>query len=228
MPLRQGGGWTLSSAQNRAVARCCAARPLRCSALRAAGKLTARLASLRSDSPGESVNEARLRRAPASPALLRHLDIRRRQGPPATLQSPLWRAWCRRPRWLGQGRGVGRAGTGANREAPEKRRATGRAPARRASCTDSRRLFERSERSERSEFRRGPVDRASQGTRRAAPRKAERLSERPCPARPLALLHGEGTRAIGQGRLCAESRHPPYEAECDPRRPPAAPMAFDQ
>jgi hypothetical protein len=44
--------------------------------------------------------------------------------------------------------------------------------------------------SERSEFRSGPGDRASQGTRRAAPRKAERLSHRLRTPWPSALLHG--------------------------------------
>jgi hypothetical protein len=43
----------------------------------------------------------------------------------------------------------------------EERRARGRALGR-ASCSDSSRLFERSERSERSEFRDGPRDRAPQ------------------------------------------------------------------
>src|SRR5688572_32333007 len=51
----------------------------------------------------------------------------------------------------------------------EHRRAHGRARAARASTSDSRRLFEHSERSERSEFRRGPCDRGAQGSRPAGP-----------------------------------------------------------
>jgi len=50
----------------------------------------------------------------------------------------------------------------------EERRAHGRARAARASSSDSRRLFEHSERSERSEFRRGPCDRAPEGIRSEA------------------------------------------------------------
>jgi len=46
----------------------------------------------------------------------------------------------------------------------EERRARGRARAARASFSDSRRLFERSERSERSEFRRGPRGRVPEGS----------------------------------------------------------------
>ena len=59
---------------------------------------------------------------------------------------------------------------------------------RRASCTDSPGLFERSERSERSEFPGGPSDRASQGTWRAAPRtsRAFERQARPAPALGLA------------------------------------------
>ena len=51
----------------------------------------------------------------------------------------------------------------------EHRRARGRARAARASTSDSRRLFEHSERSERSEFRRGPCDRGAEGSRPAGP-----------------------------------------------------------
>jgi hypothetical protein len=50
----------------------------------------------------------------------------------------------------------------------EDRRAHGRARAARASTSDSRRLFEHSERSERSEFRRGPCDRGPEGIRSEA------------------------------------------------------------
>jgi hypothetical protein len=59
---------------------------------------------------------------------------------------------------------------------------------RRATWTDSPGLFERSERSERSEFSGGPSDRASQGTWRVAPRtsRAFERQARPAPAHGLA------------------------------------------
>jgi hypothetical protein len=54
----------------------------------------------------------------------------------------------------------------------EDRRAHGRARAARASTSDSRRLFDHSERSERREFRRGPCDRGPEGSRPAGPTAA--------------------------------------------------------
>jgi hypothetical protein len=109
MPLRQGCGRALASAQNRAVARRCAARPLRCSVLRAAGKLTARLRrSVQTVPASQSTKLAA--RAPASPVLLGRLDIRRRQGPPATLQHPRWCA-----RWWHAATGAGRNGVSLSR-----------------------------------------------------------------------------------------------------------------
>jgi hypothetical protein len=67
----------------------------------------------------------------------------------------------------------------------EHRRAHGRARAARAS-SDSRRLFEHSERSERSDFRRGPCDRGAEGSRPAGPTAAH---ERRCtPGRGFAKL----------------------------------------
>src|SRR5688572_5370363 len=67
----------------------------------------------------------------------------------------------------GAGKAVGGCASAATLCGAEERRARGRARAARASTSDSRRLFERSERSERSEFRRGPRDRAPQGSRPA-------------------------------------------------------------
>ena len=68
----------------------------------------------------------------------------------------------------------------------EQRRAHGRARAARASTSDSWRLFEHSERSERSEFRRGPCDRGVEGSRPAGPTAAH---ERRCiPGRGFASL----------------------------------------
>jgi len=71
--------------------------------------------------------------------------------------------------WLG---GAGKAGGGCASAATlcgaEERRARGRARAARASCSDSPRLFERSDRRERSEFLGGPRDRAPEGIRSEA------------------------------------------------------------
>ena len=78
------------------------------------------------------------------------------------------------------------SGQSARTGAACKARAHGRARAARASMSDSRRLFERSERSERSEFRRGPCDRAPQGSRPAGPTAAHerrRIPGRLCLAR---------------------------------------------
>jgi hypothetical protein len=68
----------------------------------------------------------------------------------------------------------------------EHRRARGRARAARASTSDSRRLFEHSERSERSEFRRGPCDRGAEGSRPAGPTAAH--ERRRIPGRGFASL----------------------------------------
>jgi hypothetical protein len=121
------------------------------------------LRSLRSNNRGESVHEARAARAP-TPAL-------RCSSPPNSRPtgSPCREVhgrWCSLPvlqPWLQ--RRV-RAGRGA----PLRRRgAQGSWPrAQRASTTDSSRLFERRERSERSELSDGPRDRAPQGSRSAA------------------------------------------------------------
>ena len=65
----------------------------------------------------------------------------------------------------GAGKAVVGCASAATLCGAEHRRARGRARAARASTSDSRRLFEHSERSERSEFRRGPCDRGAQGSR---------------------------------------------------------------
>ena len=67
----------------------------------------------------------------------------------------------------------------------EERRARGRARTARASSSDSPRLFERSERSERSEFPGGPRDRAPEGIRSEAEDAAH--ERRRTPARGFAL-----------------------------------------
>jgi len=67
----------------------------------------------------------------------------------------------------GAGKAVVGCAPAATLRGAEERRARGRARAARASISDSRRLFERSERSERSEFRRGPRDRAPEGSQPA-------------------------------------------------------------
>jgi len=84
---------------------------------------------------------------------------------------------CRPPRGIACGvlrqpRSIGKAVVGcasaATLRGAEDRRAHGRAHAVRASTSDSRRLSEHSERSERSEFRRGPCDRGPEGIRSEA------------------------------------------------------------
>ena len=131
------------------------------------------LRSLRSNSRSESVDEARWR-APTS-AL--------RCSSPQ--KSPLPGAACREvhhlssstsgPRPLQQRRA--RVGCAAPRR---RRGAQGSWPrAQRASTSDSPRLFERSERSERSEFGGGPRDREPQGSRSEAQTASVKRSSRP-------------------------------------------------
>jgi len=119
------------------------------------------LRSLRSNRCDESDNEARCARRPQSCASRRHRN-RPHRAPPAAMQRSL--CSLRRQR-ASQQRRV-RAGRGA----PLRRReAQGLRPrAQRPSTSDSPRLFERSERSERSELCGGPQDRASQGSRSEA------------------------------------------------------------
>jgi hypothetical protein len=69
----------------------------------------------------------------------------------------------------GAGKAVVGCASAATLCGAEHRRARGRARAARASTSDSRRLFEHSERSERREFRRGPCDRGAEGSRPAGP-----------------------------------------------------------
>jgi len=107
-------------------------------------------------------------------------SMRARACPPAASQSPWWHA-IGTPRSCPQRRGWVCAGSdicGA-----EEHRTCGRAR-QRASSSDSSRLFERSERSERSEFRDGPRDRVPQGTRSEA--KGAAFERRRIPARGFA------------------------------------------
>jgi hypothetical protein len=88
------------------------------------------------------------------------------------------------------GKAVGGCAPAATLCGAEERRAHGGARAARASTSDSRRLFEHSERSERSEFRRGPCDRAPQGIRSEAEDAAHERRRRPgrgfaSPGRPM-------------------------------------------
>ena len=82
------------------------------------------------------------------------------------------------------GKAVGGYAPAATLGGAEERTAHGAARAARASTSDSRRLFEHSERSERSEFRRGPCDRAPEGSRPAGPTAAH--ERRRIPARGFA------------------------------------------
>jgi len=120
------------------------------------------LRSLRSNSRGESDNEARWR-AP-TPAL--RCSSPQKSPPPSTA--------CRsgtdgvlRPNTTDV---VAKARPGRLRSASEAPSSAGRVARARSALQQltCRRLFERSERSERSEFGDGPRDRAAQGSRRAA------------------------------------------------------------
>ena len=77
--------------------------------------------------------------------------------------------------------------------------------AQRASWTDSSKLFERRERSERSEFFDGPRDRASQGSRSAA--EAASVARRSLPAHAFATNEpsqsGHRKTAKGRKQSCA-------------------------
>ena len=134
------------------------------------------LRSLRSNSRGESVYEARAAHAP-TPAL-------RGSSPP---KSPAPRNACRDVHRLGLSLQTpptcGQSGVRAGRSAPLGRReAQGSWPrAQRASITDSSPLFERSERSERSEFGDGATSPSIAGKPK---RSAGRSSEARRPARP--------------------------------------------
>jgi len=136
------------------------------------------LRSLHSDNRGESVLDARWR-AP-TPAL--RCSSPPKSRPAGSPCREVHGCCCSRqtpPRWLQR---CVRAGCGA----PVRRRgAQGSWPrAQRASKTDSSRLFERRERSERSELSDGPRDRAPQGSRRAAPTASAKC--RGLPARAFA------------------------------------------
>jgi hypothetical protein len=92
--------------------------------------------------------------------------------------------------------GAGKASVGCASAATlcgaEEHRARGRARAARASTSDSPRLFERSERSERSEFLGGPRVRAPQGSRPEGSTAAH--ERRRMPARGFASLPSQNSR----------------------------------
>ena len=131
------------------------------------------LRSLRSNSRGESANEARWR-AP-TPAL--RCSSPQKSPPPSTA--------CRsgtdgvlRPNTTDV---VAKARPGRLHSASEAPSSAGRVARARSALQQltCRRLFERSERSERSEFGDGPRDRAAQGSRRAAPTAEAKRSSLP-------------------------------------------------
>ena len=137
-----------------------AALRLRCGArLEAAPKNSLRsLRSLRSNSFGESVDDARCR----APASTLRSSPPQRSRPPGTA--------CREARVLASPArsttGSPKAGPGSAGRACGTPRSAAMAAARESAPRDltCRSLFERSERSERSEFGHGPGTRASQGT----------------------------------------------------------------
>jgi len=167
------------------------------------------LRSLRSNNRGESEDEARAARAPTPALALQAASgfvarplARHKQStglfvsglafsPPHKSPTPgtthraatlvLFDDACRG----GAGKAVGGCATAATLCGAEERRARGRARAARASSSDSRRLFEHNDRREWSEFRRGPRDRAPQGSR---PERADRRTRAPAHTRPRLCL----------------------------------------
>ena len=131
------------------------------------------LRSLRSNSRSESVYEARCACRPQSCASRRHRN-RPRRVPPAS-----WQAW-----WLfeGEPQPLQQRRARAGRSAPLRRReAQGSWPrAQRELCTESSRLFERGERSERSEFGDGAARPSIAGE---STRSGDRRGEARSPAR---------------------------------------------
>ena len=137
------------------------------------------LRSLRSNNRDESVHEARAARAPTPALCCSSPPKSRPAGSPCREVHGWWCSFQTSPQW--PQRRV-RAGRGA----PVRRRgAQGLWPrVQRASTSDSSRLFERRERSERSELSDGPRDRAPQGSRRKAPTASAK--RRGLPARAFA------------------------------------------
>jgi len=200
-----------------------AARRLRCASRSALARRNSlhSLRSLRSDNRRESEVEARATRVPS--ALLR-CSPPHKSPPPGTAHRAVALVVFGHACHGGAGKaavGCAPAATlrGAEQASPDttspvdwsclasgqsartgaacKARAHGRARAARASISDSRRLFERSERSERSEFRRGPCDRAAQGSRPAGPTAVH--ERRRIPGRGFASL-GLRTAEAGSPR----------------------------
>ena len=158
------------------------------------------LRSLRSNKRGESDNEARCARRPRPCASRRHRN-RPCRVPPAAISTTEFRVG-RVARWFGKGAGGQPA---ARLCAAEERRARG-PRAQRASLSDSPRLFERSSRSERSEFCGGATRPSTAGN----PRAARASSEAPTAARPrlCSRLPSKATssRTTAQGRELSLTR----------------------
>ena len=184
MTTERRGRGTLAGAHAGAVGTACR---LHCAArLGVAPQNSLReLRSLRSNNRGESEDEARFARRPRACAARRSRN-RPCQGPPAASSTTELRVG-RVAQWFGKGAGGQPA---ARLCAAEKRRARG-PRAQRASSSDSPRLFERSERSSRSEFCGGATRPSIAGN----PRAARASSEAPTAARPrLCSRHSPRTR----------------------------------
>jgi hypothetical protein len=138
------------------------------------------LRSLRSDSVGESEDEARCARRPRRCAARRPRMGRGRTAPAA----PRAPSTHLDERAGGVGTRAARVRCGGHRPAPRSagRPARARSAHRPLTCG---RLSERSERSERSELGRGPGARAPQGSRRRRPPGSARRSAPGQPSAPL-------------------------------------------
>jgi len=144
------------------------------------------LRSLRSDNRRESEVEARAARVPSAPL---RCSPPHKSPPPGTAHLAVALVLCIDACHRGAGKAVGGCAPAATLCGAEEHRARGRARAARASSSDSPRLFERSERSERSEFLGEPRDRAPEGIRSAAQDAAH--ERRRIPARGFASLDTE-------------------------------------
>ncbi len=180
-----------------------AARRLRCASRSALARRNSlhSLRSLRSDNRRESDHEARATRVPS--ALLR-CSPPHKSPTPGTAHRAATLVLCVGLCHGGAGKAGGGCATAATLCGAEERRARGRARAARASTSDSPRLFERSERSERSDFLGGPRDRAPQGSRPEGPTAVH--ERRRIPARGFASLalhmHLSSTVVLRSARDC--------------------------
>jgi hypothetical protein len=180
-PARRGGRYP-AGAPTVAVGTACRLRCASRSALARRNSLRS-LRSLRSNNRRESEMEARAARVPSA---LPRCSPPHKSPPPGTAHRAATLVVFGDARRGGAGKVGGGCAPAATLCGAEERRVRGRARVARASCSYSSRLCERSERSERSEFRDGPRDRVPQESRPAGPTVAH--ERRRTPAHGFASL----------------------------------------